>query len=281
MLRRGLAALMMGVICAGSVAADDSARGHDNGLRTGGLIGWLRHQSGPSPQKKPTGAPAARGVQQAVVNDAERQAAQLPVHQTSARPQDDVVVVQEVPAEPIIIQQVPPVPNMNELSGPQYFSASASGGFTNPVPVHPGNNWQQYSAPVPIHQASMGQYSPISMPGMAAPVMMGMQGPVSQNVPSGQYPQTGASLYPAPVAGIPHQIGGSMVQNPAFHHHEMLYPHSYKAMYGPYYYKVNGKWMVTPFGVWSHEDWYLQGTTVDVKYKSHISPFSLYRGRTH
>ena len=54
----------------------------------------------------------------------------------------------------------------------------------------------------------------------------------------------------------------------------MLYPHRYKAMYGPYYYKVNGKWVVTPFGVWSKENWKLQGTRVDVKYKSHISPFA-------
>ena len=93
----------------------------------------------------------------------------------------------------------------------------------------------------------------------------------------GMYPQTGASLYPAPHPGIPHQVGGIAIENPAFHPHEMLYAHQYKAMYPPYYYKVNGGWMVTPFGVWSHEDWKLQGTTVDVKYKSHISPFTHFK----
>ena len=86
-----------------------------------------------------------------------------------------------------------------------------------------------------------------------------------------------AALYPAPKPGIPQQVGGTAIVNQAFHPHEMLYPHRYKAMYGPYYYKVNGGWMVTPFGVWSKENWKLQGTTVDVKYKSHISPFSMFK----
>jgi len=36
-------------------------------------------------------------------------------------------------------------------------------------------------------------------------------------------------------------------------------------------------WMVTPFGVWSKEDWKLQGTQVDVKYHSSISPFTLFK----
>ena len=56
----------------------------------------------------------------------------------------------------------------------------------------------------------------------------------------------------------------------------MLYPHRYKSVYGPYYYKVNGHWIATPFGVLSQENWKLKGTTVDVKYKSHISPFALF-----
>jgi hypothetical protein len=50
----------------------------------------------------------------------------------------------------------------------------------------------------------------------------------------------------------------------------MLYPHSYKALYGPFSYKVQGDWVVTPFGVWSTEHWKLQGTEVSVKYKSRI-----------
>ena len=97
----------------------------------------------------------------------------------------------------------------------------------------------------------------------------------------GMYPQTGSALYPCPVPGIPHQIGGAQIMNQAFHPHEMLYAHEYHAMYPPYYYKVNGGFMVTPFGVWSHEDWKLQGTQVDVKYKSHISPFSMFHPPNH
>ena len=71
-------------------------------------------------------------------------------------------------------------------------------------------------------------------------------------------------------------VGGTAIVHQALHPHEMLYAHRYKSMYGPYYYKVHGKWVVTPFGVWSKENWKLQGTTVDVKYKSHISPWAMF-----
>lgn len=84
------------------------------------------------------------------------------------------------------------------------------------------------------------------------------------------------ALYPSPKPGIPHQVGSTLIPHEALHPHEMLYPHRYRAMYGPYYYQVRGGWIVTPFGVWSKEKWKLKGTTVDVKYKSHISPFALF-----
>ncbi len=45
---------------------------------------------------------------------------------------------------------------------------------------------------------------------------------------TGGYPQTGASLYPAPIPGIPHQVGGTAIMNQAFHPHEYLYPHRYE-----------------------------------------------------
>lgn len=90
----------------------------------------------------------------------------------------------------------------------------------------------------------------------------------------GQYPATGASLYPSPVPNVPYQIGGSAITNQAFYPHEMLYAHKYKALYAPYYYRVNGHWGVTPFGVWSQEDWKVEGTEVEVEYRSHISPFA-------
>ena len=89
-----------------------------------------------------------------------------------------------------------------------------------------------------------------------------------------QYPYLDAPLYPTPQPNIPHQTGGTFITNQAFAPHEMLYPHSYRAMYPPYSYKVQGDWLVTPLGVWSTEHWKLQGTQVSVKYKSRISLLS-------
>ena len=88
------------------------------------------------------------------------------------------------------------------------------------------------------------------------------------------YPRTRASLYPCPVQYTPSWQGGTVITNQAFAPHEMLYPHEYRAMYPPYYYKVKGGWVWTPFGMKQHESWKLQGTEVSVKYKSHISIFS-------
>jgi hypothetical protein len=64
-------------------------------------------------------------------------------------------------------------------------------------------------------------------------------------VPGGQYPQLNAPLY----------------------------PHTYHAMYPPFYYKVHGGWFWTPFGFRQHEHWKLQGTEVNVKYRSHYPLF--------
>ena len=108
--------------------------------------------------------------------------------------------------------------------------------------------------------------------GVAQGPMTHAQGPS----PSGAPLHPGTALYPSPIPGIPQQMGGTAISNQFLNPHEMLYAHQYRAMYPPYSYKVNGKWMVTPFGVWSHEDWHLQGTMVDVKYKSSISPFALF-----
>ncbi|MBL8819321.1 MAG: hypothetical protein JNL58_25035 [Planctomyces sp.] len=275
MLRKGLAALMMGVICAGGVFADESASEKPQTAQRPGVVGWLKQKtsSGFGASRSSRKSEEGGAVQRAVVDDAERQAAQKQVRQTASSPNDEIVFVQE---QPMAIEQVPAVPNMSTVSGPQYFSATGDQ-FTNPVPVHPGNNWQQYSPPVPVHVTSGAQFSPISRSNAGQPVMTN---PVGTTIPQnlGTYPQTGAALYPAPVPGIPQQIGGTVIPNQAFHPHEMLYAHRYRAMYPPYYYKVNGGWVVTPFGVWSHEDWKLQGTMVDVKYKSHISPFSLFHG---
>ena len=274
MLRRGLAALMMGVVCAGSVTADDGSRSQNRGPQRG-VAGWMSTR-GQGVRSQHAGHSRASVLQRADVTDLDSQSGS--VLQTSGNPQDDIVVVGQQFPRPVPIEQAPVLPNTETTTGPQYFSSAAAAGFSNPVPVYPGQNWQQYSAPVSAQATSAAQFSPISQPGMAQP-MMGSPGPVSQNLSSGGYPQTGASLYPAPIPGIPQQIGGTVIYNAALQPHEMLYAHRYRAMYPPYYYKVNGGWMVTPFGVWSHEDWKLQGTMVDVKYKSRISPFTFYKGR--
>lgn len=88
------------------------------------------------------------------------------------------------------------------------------------------------------------------------------------------YPYLHAPLYPVPQPNIPYQVGGTVLTNQAFAPQEMLYPHSYHAMYPPFSYKVEGHWLLTPLGVWSADHWKLQGTEVSVKYKSHISLLS-------
>jgi len=299
MLRKGLVALMMGVICAGSAVAADSAARKPNPAPSG-LAGWWKsktsghHSSSmnslPVNHKSPRPASKSQpsGIQRAVVEDAERQAVR--VRQTSGNPQESDVVFPQFEAQeaqfglnPVPVEQDPVLPNISTVSGPQYFSAMPAGS-SNVMPVHPGANWQSYQAPRPIQNVSQGQYSyPGNSYSPAGPQYTGggmmTPQPTGGNYPMssvGQYPQTGAALYPCPIPGIPQQIGGTAVVNPAFHPHEMLYPHEYHAMYPPYYYKVNGEFMVTPFGVWSQEKWKLQGTRVDVKYKSHISPFTLF-----
>ena len=90
------------------------------------------------------------------------------------------------------------------------------------------------------------------------------------------YPNLDAPLYPSPAQNIPVQVGGTMLTNQAFAPHEMLYPHEYRSMYGPFYYKVKGSWLWTPFGIESHDKWELMGTEVKVKYRSSYSLGSLF-----
>ena len=105
----------------------------------------------------------------------------------------------------------------------------------------------------------------------AAPKAVAASNPVAQarRVPPG-YPYLNAPLYTSPVQNVPYQVGGTLITNQAFAPHEMLYPHTYRAIYPPYYYQVKGSWMIGPWGVWSRDTWRLQGTEVKVKYRSHI-----------
>lgn len=88
------------------------------------------------------------------------------------------------------------------------------------------------------------------------------------------YPYLDAPLYTSPSQRVPYQVGSTIVTNQAFAPHEMLYPHTYRALYPPYYYKVRGSWFVWPWGVESHDRWELQGTEVKVEYRSKIPLFS-------
>ena len=105
----------------------------------------------------------------------------------------------------------------------------------------------------------------------AAPNRAGAPNPAGQahRVPPG-YPYLNAPLYTSPVQNVPYQVGGTLITNQAFAPHEMLYPHTYHAIYPPYYYQVKGSWMISPWGVWSRDTWRLQGTEVKVKYRSRI-----------
>lgn len=106
--------------------------------------------------------------------------------------------------------------------------------------------------------------------------------PPYQGAPGyGQYPQLGAPLYPSPVQNTPPWTGTTMITNQALAPHEMLYPHTYHAMYPPFYYKVRGGWVWTPFGMRQHENWKLEGTEVLVKYRSHIPLLNGYSFRPH
>jgi hypothetical protein len=83
------------------------------------------------------------------------------------------------------------------------------------------------------------------------------------------YVHLGAPMYPSPQPHVPIWTGATFIPTPALAPHEMLYPHTYRALYPPYYHRVKGHYYWTPFGMKSHEKWQLQGTMVQVKYRSH------------
>lgn len=107
---------------------------------------------------------------------------------------------------------------------------------------------------------------PASYP-MAAGATMGQMAP-QQAAQQAGYVNLNAPMYPSPRPNIPIWTGGTMITNQAFAPHEMLYPHSYRAMYGPFYHRARGCYVWTPFGMRTHEKWDLLGTTVKVDYRS-------------
>ncbi|HXY33079.1 MAG TPA: hypothetical protein VEI07_02565 [Planctomycetaceae bacterium] len=98
--------------------------------------------------------------------------------------------------------------------------------------------------------------------------------PTAPNITPTGYPYLNAPMYPCPLPYIPYQVGATLITNQAFDPHEMLYPHTYRSIYPPYYYEVSGGWKVFPWGVAQSEHWKLRGTYVSVKYKSGWGLFS-------
>ncbi|MEZ6125319.1 MAG: hypothetical protein R3C49_19395 [Planctomycetaceae bacterium] len=231
---------MMTVMSVSSLQAAD-------GETSNSLLGLFKGPSIGRPQQSNKTGSAPSGVTHAVVVDVDRQIPE--VRQTSSEPSKTALQPAESAPQPT---PYPVSPNnqvrsfeATESTQPFQFASGPTSGSINATQVGFG---------IP-HRPMVYEYP-------------GMDGGYSGSGPG--------PLYPCPVPGIPQQIGGSAIVHQAFHPHEMLYAHRYKSMYGPYYYKVHGGWVVTPFGVWSKENWKLQGTTVDVKYKSHISPFAMF-----
>lgn len=80
----------------------------------------------------------------------------------------------------------------------------------------------------------------------------------------GNYPPIQASLYPCPKQDVPREVGWTQITTPAFAPHEMLYPHTYRALYPPYYYKKKCGLECLPF----FPKCKLKGTEVTIRYKS-------------
>ena len=147
--------------------------------------------------------------------------------------------------------------------------------FARPIQIPtyaPGNQRAQFAShPManPAYSArpvSMAQSGPAPTP-VDADQMNGNQVPSVAPQQQG-YVRLGAPMYPTPRPNIPIWTGSTVITNQAFAPQEMLYPHTYRAIYPPFYHRVKGGWIVTPFGVRSHEHWELQGTQVEVKYRS-------------
>lgn len=255
MLRKSIVAVTLSLLTVGGLHAEDENK-------PGALMKWLQGPTIGRPAVKRT-KPVASGIRHAVISDAAKQAPEI--RQTSSQPQQSDL-------QPAVVAPKPtPTPHLAQrtMLAPMIDAGPAPSAPTRTV------SSQVTAAPIPdatISSVSMGHYpsGPVAYTGPTqfGPVQYGPQMHGGWSGPG--------SLYPAPRPGIPHQMGGTVIPNPAFHPHEMMHAHRYKSMYGPYYYKVKGHWVVTPYGVLSQENWQLKGTTVDVKYKSHISPFALF-----
>jgi len=151
--------------------------------------------------------------------------------------------------------------------------------FAAPTGIRQANGVQAVARP-PVLRPTPNRQAPRFIPVRMVPTgvrspsgvrsMVPQRSAAAAGVASTRYPQTGAALYPAPRVDVPHQVGGTIIVNQALAPHEMMHAHQYRAMYPPFYYKVSGSWIVTPFGVESQDHWELRGTEVEVKYHDRI-----------
>lgn len=218
-----------------------------------------------------------RAAQQRSIQQTQYQTAQRPPMQTRPTPGPRPTQMAQRPTQPVHRPQMTPqqmqqhqaqIARARQYQAAQQRAQFASSGRTVPTRTAPMTRLRPTPASVPTRSsAPVRTVSSRSYSGGSMPVYDG-------GYSMGTYPVTSAGLYSSPRPNIPYQVGMTAITNQALYPHEFLYPHEYKAIYPPYYYKVKGKWMVTPFGVWSHEKWKPMGTEVSVKYRSSISPFS-------
>ena len=136
-----------------------------------------------------------------------------------------------------------------------------------PAVLHPESQAQVLASPVPNETIRQTNQTVVESDGSAE---------AADPLAAGTYPILNAPLYPCPRPNIPTGVGMTHITNPALNPHEMLYPHRNTGLYGPFYHKTSRGWLLTPLGIYRREKRVLTGTTVDVKYKGHISPFALF-----
>ena len=255
MFRTSIAVTLLAILICSNAQGQTTAQ-----KKSGVLQNWWKNQTAQYAQRNRSRFQRTQSTQQ------QRRIVRRPIRQVAAETKDRTELVPAPPAPsrrrsaPATVH-VPGRGTVRVVPQPPRSPAAAPARVTQQVPV------QRATAPlrpVPVHPVSMAHASQMYYSGGAPSGAMSF----------GTYPQTGASLYPSPLPNVPYQVGGTAITNQAFYPHEMLYTHKYKDLYGPYYYRVNGTWDMTPFGMWSHEDWKVEGTEVEVEYRSHISPFA-------
>jgi hypothetical protein len=162
-----------------------------------------------------------------------------------------------------------------ELSAPPAFEVQTASEDVEPVLELPAITEPSQNVTASLYAAPQAPARPPVIFRQSSLVRQNVPIPMDAGVPAQPGPQQqmgyvrlNAPLSPSPRPNIPIWSGSTMITNQAFAPHEMLYPHTYRAIYPPFYHKVKGGWIVTPFGVRSHERWELQGTQVQVKYRS-------------